>query len=79
MNWFVEKRQNWIMESVHIFGFINREHIIKKFGVSVPQASQDLRLFIQNNPKILIYNKNAKRYELNENYKKQAETFIGWQ
>lgn len=43
MTWFTEHRLAWIKESVEIFGFINREHIQKKFGISTPQASYDLR------------------------------------
>lgn len=63
MNWFAEHRQQWIAETLYVFGFINREHIIRKFRVSVPQASMDLREFQKNNPGIVTYNKSVKRYE----------------
>lgn len=62
--WFARHRQEWIFETVHIFGFINREHIERKFFISTPQASIDLRLFQRINPGLLTYNKTTKRYEL---------------
>ena len=64
MNWFTDQRQRWIAETLGIFGFINREHIVRKFGVSVPQASTDLRDFQRQNPNACIYNKTTKRYEV---------------
>ena len=62
MNWFCERRQEWIAETVRVFGFINREHIVKKFGVSTPQASMDLRTFQSSNPGAITYDKSGKRY-----------------
>jgi Fic family protein len=63
-NWFARHRQEWISETVRIFGFINREHIERKFGVSTPQASADIAKFLHGGgvPKI-SYNKSTKRYE----------------
>jgi len=63
VTWFTDHRLAWIKESVEIFGFINREHIQKKFGVSTPQASYDLREAQARWPNLVIYNKSAKRYE----------------
>lgn len=62
MNWFARHRQQWITETVHVFGFINREHIERKFGVSTPQASMDLREYMRMNPGMIVYDKTAKRY-----------------
>lgn len=61
-DWFVQHRQEWIAETVRIFGFINREHIQRKFGISTPQASYDLRLFQEERPGVIVYDKRAKRY-----------------
>jgi hypothetical protein len=61
--WFFKQRQAWIAETVHIFGFINREHIQRKFEISTPQASVDIQHFIDANPGVLAYNRSAKRYE----------------
>lgn len=62
MNWFGEQRQAWIDETLRVFGFINREHICRKFGVSVPQASADLRDYQRRHPGALVYDRSAKRY-----------------
>lgn len=63
-NWFARQRQDWIMETVRVFGFINREHIERKFGVSKPQASMDINTFMRINSGKIIYNKSTKRYVL---------------
>jgi ribosomal protein L7/L12 len=39
-DWFIRHRQDWIKETLQVFGFINREHLERKFGVSTPQASE---------------------------------------
>jgi len=64
-NWFAKHRQEWIKETVYVFGYINREHIERKFKVSTPQASLDLKIFQTENKGLLNYNKTSKRYELN--------------
>jgi ABC-type uncharacterized transport system YnjBCD substrate-binding protein len=66
MTWFTVQRQGWILETVEIFGFINRDHLVRKFGVSVPQASADLKSFMAENPGKIAYNATAKRYEVND-------------
>lgn len=63
MTWYTQHRQEWIAETLRVFGYINREHIERKFGVSTPQASLDLREFQRNHPQCVTYNKTAKRYE----------------
>jgi hypothetical protein len=62
-SWFVQKRQEWIAETLRVFGFINREHIETKFGISTPQASTDLQKFQRDRPNEITYNKCSKRYE----------------
>lgn len=64
MRWFEEERQRWIGEMIHIYGFVNREHVMRKFGVSTPQASKDINRFLKNNVNTLTYNLHTKRYEL---------------
>lgn len=56
----------WIAETLRIFGFINREHLVRKFGVSIPQASTDLNRFARLNPKAMAYDTSAKRYVARE-------------
>ncbi len=77
MTWFTDKRQEWIMEIIHIYGFINREHVQKKFGVSTPQASEDIQIFIKANRNLLGYNTSTKRYELNETFSQSLHR-SGW-
>ena len=44
-DWCREQRLAWIAEMLAIYGFINREHLQRKFRISQPQASHDLRMF----------------------------------
>lgn len=62
MRWFEEQRLNWIKESIEIFGHVNRSHIQKKFGVSVSQASLDLREAQHRWPDLMEYDMTGKRY-----------------
>jgi hypothetical protein len=50
VNWFAQHRQEWIQESLYVYGFINREHIMRKFSVSRPQASKDMQQYQRDNP-----------------------------
>lgn len=34
--WFESQRIAFIAEMLHIYGFINREHLMRKFGISQP-------------------------------------------
>ena len=62
MRWGVEKRLTFIEFRLFWEGGINRVDIIQQFGVSVPQASKDLRLYGENAPGNLVYDRSAKRY-----------------
>lgn len=62
LSWFTAHRMVWIDEASAIYGFINREHIQKKFGLSVQQASLDISLFNRLFPDTLTYDRKAKRY-----------------
>lgn len=52
----------WIAETLRVFGFINRKHIQRKFGLSIPQASLDLKEFQRLHPKSIEYNLQAKQF-----------------
>ncbi len=58
---------DWIAETLRVFGFINREHIERKFGVSTPQASLDLRQFQRLHPGAMTYDASVKRYIKEDN------------
>lgn len=63
-SWAQHQRLDWIHEMLHIYGFINREHIKKKFWVSTPQASTDIKEYLRSaNGRGVVYNKALKRYE----------------
>lgn len=62
MRWFQRQRMEWIAEMLHIYGFVQRQHLERKFGVSVPQASLDLAAFARLHPKAMKYDLSLKRY-----------------
>ena len=62
MAWAEEYRQNWIAETLRVFGFINRGHMMRKFGISQPQAAKDFARFQRERPGVMIYDNKAKRY-----------------
>lgn len=64
MTWYTEHRQEWIKEMMYVYGFINREHLVRKFAISVLQASHDLNAYMRFNPGHIVYNKATKRYEI---------------
>ena len=60
--WFESQRQAWIAEMLAIYGFINRRHLQRKFGISEPQASIDLQKFSQAHPGAIQYDTTQKCY-----------------
>lgn len=61
--WFQEHRLEWARESIKIFGFLNREHLMLKFGISAPQAAKDFGEAKKRWPRLFHYNSIRKRYE----------------
>ena len=61
--WFENQRHAFIWEMLRIYGFINREHLMKKFGISKPQASKDLQSCQRHSSGSMRYNVSTKRYE----------------
>lgn len=62
MRWGVERRLEFIEFRLFWEGAINRSDIIEQFGVSVPQASNDLTLYQERAPGNVEYDKRSKRY-----------------
>lgn len=62
MNWYARQRQNWIGEMLAIYGFINRRHIVAKFGCSPQQAGYDLTAYASTNPTKTHYDPKQKAY-----------------
>lgn len=63
MRWAQGQRIAFIRKRLLRPGFINRGHLMSKFGISMPQASTDIRQFQELYPTAMQYNKSAKRYE----------------
>jgi hypothetical protein len=53
---------DWIAETLRVFGFINREHLQRKFGISQPQASSDLAAFQRLYSDAMVYDGSRKCY-----------------
>ena len=60
--WFANHRQAWIAETIRIFGYIQRQHLIRKFGISMPQASMDISRYQIEHPHDLRYDASRKCY-----------------
>src|SRR5688572_3900722 len=60
VRWCEQQRQEWIAETLRVFGYINRQHLERKFGISTPQASKDLSAFARANPRAMVYDVSAK-------------------
>ena len=62
LRWGAEQRLEFIEFQLFWEGTINRSDITARFGVSVPQASNDLTLYRELAPGNLEYDASAKRY-----------------
>jgi hypothetical protein len=60
--WGAEQRLEFIEFRAYWEGGVNRSDITERFGVSVPQASNDLTAYREIAPDNLIYDASAKRY-----------------
>ena len=61
--WFREQRQLFIMEQLHVIGFVNRRHLRRKFGISENAAASDLRMYRRRHPEV-EYDRKRKRFTL---------------
>lgn len=59
-----DRRQWFISDLLAERGYFNRSDICNAFGVSVPQASLDIRRWLDSNPSAATYNMTSKRYEV---------------
>lgn len=62
MNWFNDERQRYIAELLYVVGHLKRAYLMRKYRISVAQASHDLRTFMRRHPKAMIYDKKLKAY-----------------
>lgn len=72
MNWYARQRQAWTGEMLAIYGFINRRHIVAKFGCSPQLAGLDLTAHAAANPDTCAYDARRKAY-VNPKHSEAAE------
>lgn len=65
----VERRLEFIEYRLYWEGGVNRSHIIEKFGVSQPQASNDLSQYQRLAPNNIRYDTSAKQYQPTPEFK----------
>lgn len=58
-----ERRQFWLTDLIRSRGYFNRSDLEAAFGISTPQASGDIQVWLAANPDMAVYNKTSKRYE----------------
>ena len=62
LRWSVEQRLAFIEERLFWLGEVNRTDLVRRFGVSMGQASVDIARYLARQPKGVVYDKRAKRY-----------------
>jgi hypothetical protein len=68
MKWGIRQRLEFIEYRLFWEGTINRKDLIDTFGVSVPQASADIKKYKENAPGNIYYDKSLKRYLVTSNF-----------
>lgn len=58
----IAQRHRMIDLLLHLYGHINRSALVEVFGISVPQASIDLRDYLRRAPGNARYDKTERRY-----------------
>jgi WYL domain len=82
LRWSVERRLAFIEERLFWLGEVNRTDLVRRFGVSMSQASADIARYLAHNPPGVIYDKSAKRYAAQAEFRPQlakpdATRFLG--
>jgi hypothetical protein len=62
LRWSVEQRLMFIDERLFWLGEVNRTDLVRRFGVSMGQASTDIARYLSRTPPGVTYDKRAKRY-----------------
>jgi hypothetical protein len=61
-DYFRAMRMQFIKDSIQVYGYINRIHLMRMFWVSDKIAHSDLAIFKKANPKLMVYSKQLKCY-----------------
>ena len=64
--WFQDRRQEFIAATLRQFGQIRRADLIRQFGISAPQAANDIAQFMAADPPHVRYDVSAKAYVSDE-------------
>jgi hypothetical protein len=62
LRWSIEQRLGFIEERLFWLGAVNRTDLVRRFGVSMSQASGDIARYLARDPAGVAYDKSAKRY-----------------
>jgi hypothetical protein len=62
LRWSIEQRLAFIEERLFWLGAVNRTDLVRRFGVSMSQASGDIARYLAREPPGVSYDKSAKRY-----------------
>lgn len=65
-SWFKDRRQEYIAAALRKFGQVRRADLIREFGISSPQASHDIAIFMSGEPPRVRYDVSAKAYVLED-------------
>src|SRR5262245_16353274 len=69
LRWSVERRLAHIEERLYWLGTVNRTDLVRRFGVSMSQASADIARYLAQAPRGLAYDKSAKCYVAGEEFR----------
>jgi hypothetical protein len=64
--YFQQLREDWILEAIQIFGFVQRGHLCAKFEISPQQATKDFQRFQETHPNVMRYDVKLKAYRAAE-------------
>lgn len=64
--WFADRRQEFIAATLKQFGQVRRQDLMREFDISLPQASNDIAVFMGANPPHVRYDVSAKAYVFND-------------
>lgn len=62
MKWAEKTRMAFIRDRLNVVGTLNRASIVERFGISIPQAANDIRRYLALNPDSMRYDAKRKCY-----------------
>jgi hypothetical protein len=62
LNYFQRKRLKFINNMIWVYGYIQRGHLMRRFGISETQAAQDIEVVQKTFPHLMVYNRQLKCY-----------------